>query len=75
MTTSQIVTWTLAAVLIFSVAAMIFWAIFEQAGSTIALFGDQKTRTTAFGHEFPSAWFQSLNYPTSRPRPARTLCH
>lgn len=51
----------IAAVLIFSLAALIFWAIFEQAGSTIALFGDQLTRTEAFGYKFPSAWFQSLN--------------
>ena len=51
----------IAAILVFSLAAMIFWAIFEQAGSTIALFGDQLTRTEAFGYNFPSAWFQSLN--------------
>ncbi|MEO6567901.1 MAG: peptide MFS transporter [Opitutaceae bacterium] len=51
----------IAAVLVFSLAAIIFWAIFEQAGSTIALFGDQLTRTEVFGYKFPSAWFQSLN--------------
>ena len=51
----------IAAVLIFSLAALIFWAVFEQAGSTIALFGDQLTRTEIFGYAFPSAWFQSVN--------------
>lgn len=51
----------IAAVLIFSLAALVFWAIFEQAGSTIALFGDQLTRTELFGYKFPSAWFQSVN--------------
>jgi proton-dependent oligopeptide transporter, POT family len=51
----------IAAVIVFSLAAIIFWAIFEQAGSTIALFGDQLTRTELFGYKFPSAWFQSLN--------------
>jgi len=51
----------IAAVLIFSLAALVFWAVFEQAGSTIALFGDQLTRTRIFGYEFPSAWFQSVN--------------
>ena len=51
----------IAAVLIFSLAAMVFWAVFEQAGSTIALFGDQLTRTEFFGYNFPSAWFQSVN--------------
>jgi POT family proton-dependent oligopeptide transporter len=47
--------------MVFSVAAIIFWAVFEQAGSTIALFGDQLTRTEILGYKFPSAWFQSLN--------------
>ncbi|MGH7956062.1 MAG: peptide MFS transporter, partial [Opitutaceae bacterium] len=51
----------IAAILVFFVAAEIFWAIFEQSGSTIALFGDELTRTTLFGWNFPSAWFQSMN--------------
>ena len=50
-----------AAIWVFSLAAIIFWAIFEQAGSTIALFGDQLTRLEMFGYKFPSAWFQSVN--------------
>jgi POT family proton-dependent oligopeptide transporter len=48
-------------VLVFSLAALVFWAVFEQAGSTIALFGDQLTRTEILGYKFPSAWFQSVN--------------
>ena len=51
----------IAAVFVFFIAAMIFWAIFEQAGLTIALFADQLTRTEIAGWSFPSAWFQSLN--------------
>jgi POT family proton-dependent oligopeptide transporter len=51
----------IAAVLVFSLAAVVFWAIFEQAGSTISLFGDQLTRTEVLGYRFPSAWFQSVN--------------
>ena len=51
----------IAAILVFFIAAEIFWAIFEQSGSTIALFGDELTRTTILGWNFPSAWFQSLN--------------
>ncbi len=65
----------MAAILIFSVAVMIFWAVFEQAGSTIALFSEQLTDRTLpnngninlFGlnlglsSPFPSAWFQSVN--------------
>jgi POT family proton-dependent oligopeptide transporter len=50
-----------AAVLIFFLAALVFWMVFEQAGSTISLFCDRLTRHRAFGHSFPSAWFQSLN--------------
>jgi POT family proton-dependent oligopeptide transporter len=51
----------LSAILIFSLCALVFWAIFEQAGSTISLFGERLTRCELFGHEFPSAWFQSVN--------------
>ena len=51
----------IAAVFVFFIAAMIFWAIFEQAGITIALFADELTRTEVLGWVFPSAWFQSLN--------------
>lgn len=51
----------LAAVFVFFIAAMIFWAIFEQAGSTISLFGDTLTRTEVLGRPFPSSWFQSIN--------------
>jgi len=51
----------IAAVLFFSLAALVFMAFFEQAGSTISLFGDQLTRTEILGYKFPSAWFQSVN--------------
>jgi proton-dependent oligopeptide transporter, POT family len=51
----------LAAIGVLFIGAMIFWAIFEQAGTTIALFADQLTRTEVAGTAFPSAWFQSLN--------------
>ena len=51
----------LAAVFVFFIAAMIFWAIFEQAGITIALFGQELTRAELFGWSFPTAWFQALN--------------
>ncbi len=51
----------LAAVCVLFLASMIFFAIFEQAGVTIALFADQFTRTEFAGFTFPSAWFQSLN--------------
>jgi POT family proton-dependent oligopeptide transporter len=51
----------LAAILVFFIAAEIFWAIFEQTGSTISLFADRLTRNEIFGHAFPSSWWQSVN--------------
>jgi len=42
------------------VAATIFWSEFEQAGSTLNLFGDRATRTSVLGWGFPSSYFQSL---------------
>ena len=51
----------LAAIGVLFIAAMIFWAVFEQAGTTIALFADKLTRTEFLGVPFPSSWFQSVN--------------
>jgi proton-dependent oligopeptide transporter, POT family len=59
-------TWTpgerkrLYAIGVLFVASAIFWSEFEQAGSTLNLFGDRATRTSALGWEFPSSYFQSL---------------
>jgi POT family proton-dependent oligopeptide transporter len=41
--------------------AAIFWGVFEQAGSTLTIFADETTRNAAFGMQFPSSWWQSLN--------------
>lgn len=49
------------AMFVLLIGAILFWAIFEQAGLTIALFADQLTRAEIAGWAFPSAWFQSLN--------------
>ncbi len=51
----------LAAVGIYFIAAMIFWALYEQAGTTFALFADTLTRNQVLGFAFPSAWYQSAN--------------
>jgi POT family proton-dependent oligopeptide transporter len=51
----------MAAILVLFIAAQIFWAIFEQAGSSIQLFADRKTDNHLFGFEYPSAWWQSVN--------------
>ena len=51
----------MAAVGVFFIASMLFWALFEQAGLSIALFADKLTRNDVWGLPFPSSWFQSLN--------------
>jgi len=42
------------------VAACLFWSQFEQAGSTLNLFGDRASRTDIFGWSFPSSYYQTL---------------
>ncbi len=51
----------IGAILIFFFAAQVFWAIFEQAGSSMTLFADRLTRNEVLGMEFPSSWWQSVN--------------
>jgi POT family proton-dependent oligopeptide transporter len=50
----------LVVVLVLFVAALIFWSVFEQAGSTLNLFAQRDTRTEAFGISFPPSWLQSV---------------
>jgi proton-dependent oligopeptide transporter, POT family len=50
----------LMVVLVLFVAAMIFWSVFEQAGSTLNLFAQRATRTEVFGVPFPASWLQSV---------------
>ena len=45
---------------ILTLFALIFWAGFEQAGSSLNLFADRATRLTIFGFNYPSSWFQSV---------------
>ncbi|MEV3990229.1 oligopeptide:H+ symporter [Streptomyces sp. NPDC049837] len=45
----------------FFVAAAIFWMIYDQGGSTLSLFADDKTADTVFGFAFSATWYQSLN--------------
>ncbi|HEV7572244.1 MAG TPA: peptide MFS transporter [Thermoanaerobaculia bacterium] len=40
--------------------SMLFWGAFEQAGSSLNLFADQKTQLSVAGHSFPSTLFQSV---------------
>jgi POT family proton-dependent oligopeptide transporter len=46
---------------IYFLAAALFWGVFEQAGSTLNLFARDLTNNVAFGYEFPSTWWQSVN--------------
>ena len=50
----------IGAIVIFFLAAVLFWGAYEQAGSTLNLFADRYTRLTMFGFTFPSSWFQSV---------------
>ncbi len=50
-----------AAIAVLFVFSSIFWGAFEQASSSLNLFADRLTRNTAFGYNFPSTWYQSLN--------------
>ena len=50
----------IGAVVILSIFALMFWAGFEQAGSSLNLFADRATRLTVFGFVYPSSWFQSV---------------
>ena len=49
------------AILMLFVFSTLFWAAFEQAGSSLNLFADRVTNLSAVGFAFPSTWFQSLN--------------
>ncbi len=40
--------------------ATLFWAIYEQGGSSLSLFADKLTDCRIFNWAFPSSWFQSL---------------
>lgn len=45
----------------FFVAAAIFWMIYDQGASTLAIFATESADNTVLGWEFPVSWYQSLN--------------
>ncbi|GGO56175.1 MULTISPECIES: peptide MFS transporter [Streptomyces] len=45
----------------FFVAAAVFWMIYDQGASTVALFGKNSTDTSILGFDFPVSWYQSVN--------------
>jgi proton-dependent oligopeptide transporter, POT family len=50
----------IGAIMVLFVFAILFWMAFEQAGSSLTLFADKLTRNEAFGWQFPSSWYQSV---------------
>jgi POT family proton-dependent oligopeptide transporter len=51
----------LGAIFFFFIGAFIFWALFEQAGTSLTLFAEKNTATHVAGMEVPSSWYQSAN--------------
>jgi POT family proton-dependent oligopeptide transporter len=50
----------IAAIFVLFVFSVLFWAVYEQAGSSFNLFADRLTRNEIFGWAFPSSWYQTL---------------
>ena len=50
----------IAAIFVLFLFASIFWGAYEQAGSTLNLFGDRYTDNTVFGFAYPSSWYVSV---------------
>jgi proton-dependent oligopeptide transporter, POT family len=49
------------AALFLILGSILFWALFEQAGSSLNLYTDRSVDRTMFGWEVPAAMFQSIN--------------
>ena len=49
-----------AAILVLFISSALFWAAFEQAGSSLSLFAERGTDCRIFGYSFPASWFQSV---------------
>jgi POT family proton-dependent oligopeptide transporter len=41
-------------------ASVVFWAVYEQAGSTLNLFAQRDTANQVLGRSYPASWYQSL---------------
>jgi POT family proton-dependent oligopeptide transporter len=51
----------IAVIFVFFMAAVLFWAGFEQAGSSLNLFAERLTQRVIFGWEMPASFLQSVN--------------
>jgi POT family proton-dependent oligopeptide transporter len=49
------------AIIAFFVFALLFWAGFEQAGSSLTLFADRFTDNSLLGWQFPTSYYQTAN--------------
>jgi proton-dependent oligopeptide transporter, POT family len=58
--TPQERTRTVALIILF-IFSVLFWAAFEQAGSSLNLFAEHRTRLSFLGFDFPASWLQSIN--------------
>lgn len=50
----------LGAIAILFFFTMMFWAVYEQGGTSLNLFADKLVDNKIFGWEYPSSWLQSL---------------
>jgi POT family proton-dependent oligopeptide transporter len=50
----------MGAVVVFFLFATFFWAAYEQAATTLNLFGDRHVDRFLFGWQFPASWFVSI---------------
>ena len=46
------------AILVLFLASAVFWAAYEQAGSSLSLFAERSTNRVVLGFDFPASWFQ-----------------
>jgi len=46
------------AILVLFLASSVFWAAYEQAGSSLSLFAERSTNRLVLGFNFPASWFQ-----------------
>jgi POT family proton-dependent oligopeptide transporter len=49
-----------AAILVLFVSSALFWAAFEQAGSSLNLFAERFTNCNILGFDFPASWYQTV---------------
>lgn len=48
------------AIFVLFVVSALFWAAYEQAGSSLTFFAERATNCTIFGFNFPASWFQTV---------------